>query len=271
MKTKAPQRNQRFDVFISHASKDARFARQLVPTLEHEGLKAWIDDADVRFGTLLRDGLQSAIRECRVLILVWSKAASESRWVMAEMFTALHSERFIIPCMLDRTPLPQFLQNTAWLDRQRDRAKLGEKPCAAIRGAPCSGNKVAPFAGGANREVDEAVKSLMNAQAAELDSLLKDRTKAAELHEKVDSALRVVEKAFPFEPMIVSLVGYHRKKCLPRQTLGCDKLRRQIEAASPAARRLMAEMLWMLLLFQTRMRPATKQDNNPAEVSRGAW
>jgi len=50
MKTKAPQRNQRFDVFISHASKDARFARQLVPTLELDELKTWIDDADVRFG-----------------------------------------------------------------------------------------------------------------------------------------------------------------------------------------------------------------------------
>jgi hypothetical protein len=211
MKTKAPLRNQRFDVFISHASKDARSARQLVRTLELDELKAWIDDADVRFGALLRDGLQSAIRECRVLALVWSKAASESRWVMAEMFTALHSGRFIIPCVLDRTPLPQFLQNTAWLDRQRDRAKLGEKLCAAIRGAPRGGNKVAPFVGGANREVAEAVKSLRNAQAAELDALLKDRTKAAELHEKVDSALRVVEKAFPFEPMILSLAGYHRK------------------------------------------------------------
>jgi TIR domain len=165
----------------------------------------------VRFGALLRDALQSAIRECRVLVLVWSKPASESRWVIAEMFTALHSGCFIIPCVLDRTPLPHFLQNTAWLDRQRDRAKLGEKLCAAIRGAPRGGNKVAPFAGGTNREVAEAVKSLRNAQAAELDALLKDRTKAAELHEKVDSALRVVAKAFPFEPMILSLAGYHRK------------------------------------------------------------
>jgi len=53
------------------------------------------------------------------------------------------------------------------------------------------------------------VKSLGNAQAAEC--VTERSKKAAELHEKVDSALRVVEKAFPFEPMILSLAGYHRK------------------------------------------------------------
>ena len=104
MKTKRPQQSGRLDAFISHASKEARFARRLVETLERDGLKAWIDDADVRFGALLRDALQSAIRKCRVLVLVWSKAASESRWVMAEMFTALHSGRYIIPCVLDSRP-----------------------------------------------------------------------------------------------------------------------------------------------------------------------
>src|SRR5438132_13126552 len=114
MKTKTQRQSGRLDAFISHASKEARFAKQLVETLERHGLKAWIDDSDVRFGALLREALQSAICKCRVVVLVWSKAASESRWVMAEMFTALHSGRFIIPCVLDRTPLPQFLQNTAW-------------------------------------------------------------------------------------------------------------------------------------------------------------
>ena len=160
MKTKALRPGRRVDAFISHASKEKRFAKQLVEALERHGLKAWIDETDVRFGALLRDALQSAIRRCRVLVLVWSKAASESRWVMAEMFTALHSGRYIIPCVLDRTPLPQFLQNTAWLDRRRDKASLGKKLCAAIRDAPRGGNKVAPFMAGANREVDDAATYL---------------------------------------------------------------------------------------------------------------
>jgi hypothetical protein len=106
MKLKDPGAGRRLNAFISHASKDLEFAQQLVQALEIDGLKAWIDDSDVRFGVLLRNELQSAIRNRRSLVLIWSKAASISRWVMAEMFTAFHCDRFIVPCVLDPTPLP---------------------------------------------------------------------------------------------------------------------------------------------------------------------
>ena len=97
--------------------------------------------------------------------------------------------------------------NTAWLDRRRDKASLGRKLCAAIRGA----NRVAPFMGGGNIEVDHAATSLTKAQAAEMDALPRDRPKAAKIHKKVDAALRRIEKAFPFEPEILSAAGYQRK------------------------------------------------------------
>jgi hypothetical protein len=60
MKAKAPRQSRRLDAFISHASKELRFASRLVEMLENDGLKAWIDDAGVRFGALLRDELPSA-------------------------------------------------------------------------------------------------------------------------------------------------------------------------------------------------------------------
>ncbi len=37
----------------------------------------------------LRDGLQVAIRDSKTFVLVWSKAASKSRWVIAELLTAI--------------------------------------------------------------------------------------------------------------------------------------------------------------------------------------
>jgi TIR domain len=211
MKTERPRRSRRVDAFISHASEDSRFAARLVKALETDGLSAWIDDAEVRFGALLRKSLQSAIRDCRVLVLVWSKAASNSRWVLAEIFTALHSGRFIVPCVLDRTSLPQFLQNTVWLDQRRDKASLGEKLCKAIRAAPRRGNQIAPFIAGTKREVGDAVMAVAKAQAAELDALPSDRANAAQFHEIVDAALKRLERAFPFEPMILGAAGYHRK------------------------------------------------------------
>jgi len=61
---------------------------------------------------------------------------------MAQIVTALHFDRFIIPCVLDQTPLPQFLQNAAYLDRRRDKAKTGKKLCDAVRAAPKHANQV---------------------------------------------------------------------------------------------------------------------------------
>jgi len=211
MKARASRQSRRLDAFISHASRESRFAKQLVETLKDDGLTAWIDDEGVRFGGLLRDEIQSAIRRCRVLVLAWSKSASESRWVMAEMFTALHSGRFIITCVLDRTDLPQFLQNTAWLDRRRDKAALGEKLCVAIRSAARGRTRVAPFMAGANPEADNASRSVAMMQLAELNALPNDLAKAAQLHKKVDAALKIIEKKFPFDPMVLSVAGYHRK------------------------------------------------------------
>src|ERR1700730_13301993 len=132
MTAKSPSRIRRSDVFISHASEDSRVASRLAQSLQDGKLKVWIDDTSIKFGVLLRNELQSAIRNSRVLVLLWSKPASKSRWVMAEIFTAFHLGRFIIPCVLDPTPLPQFLQNSVYLDRRRDKAKLGDKLCLAV-------------------------------------------------------------------------------------------------------------------------------------------
>src|SRR5262249_44826505 len=110
----------RFDAFLSHSSKDATLVNGLARSLGAEGLKPWVDESNLRYGALLRDELQASIRDSRVLVLVWSKDAADSRWVMSELFTAFHLNRFIIPCAIDSTKRPRFLDNTAWLDLTRD-------------------------------------------------------------------------------------------------------------------------------------------------------
>jgi hypothetical protein len=147
------------DAFISHASANSDFAEIVVRALEADKLVAWIDSADVNYGALLRNQLQSAISNSRVLVLLWSEAAaSKSRWVMAEIFTAFYLERFIIPCVLDPTPLPQFLASAAYLDRQRDKDRIGQELCRTVRAAPNAANEVVPVM------VSETstVKSLIN-------------------------------------------------------------------------------------------------------------
>src|SRR5215471_291074 len=100
------------DAFISHSSQDIAMAMKARTIFSEAGLHPWLDQSDLPFGFLLRDELLAAIRGSRVPVLLWSKAASKSSWVASEMLTAFHLGHFILPVTLDRTRLPQFLENT---------------------------------------------------------------------------------------------------------------------------------------------------------------
>jgi TIR domain len=126
--------------FISHASADERFVTVIDRALQTDKLKTWVDRSDIRFGALLRDQLLEAIRGSRALVLVWSKAAFKSRWVTAEIFMAYYLDRFIIPCALDATSLPQFLANSVYLDRRREKHRLLQELGRAVRTAPAGAN-----------------------------------------------------------------------------------------------------------------------------------
>ena len=108
------------DAFISHSSEDSGLAVRIEELLDKNELKVWLDRSDLRLGVLLRDALQSEIKKSRTLVLLWSAPASTSRWVAAEVMMAFHLDRFIIPCVLDDTPVPEFLRNTVFLDVRPD-------------------------------------------------------------------------------------------------------------------------------------------------------
>ena len=104
------------DAFISHSSKNRAVAAKLESALEAEGLRVWLDDSEIRLGVLLREELQTSIQRSRVLLLLWSKPASASRWINAEWLMAFHLGRFIVPCTLDDTALPQCLGPSVFLN-----------------------------------------------------------------------------------------------------------------------------------------------------------
>jgi TIR domain len=200
-----------YHAFLSHASQDADFANTVAASLHRRRLKTWIDNSNLSFGTLLRDELRSAIENSRVVILLWSQAATQSRWVMAEIFTAFHLNRFIIPCVLDDTPLPQFLQNTAYLNRKRDEADIGEKLARAIRQAPDAANQPAPWLGTRTQLVESLVNGIGAAQIGVVLAMNADFQKASEANEHVGDALKSAHELAPYDPMILNLAGYQCK------------------------------------------------------------
>jgi len=208
---KTPASARPFDAFLSHASQDEAFANTVSAALTKERLKPWLDNSSLVFGSLLRDELQKAIGSSRVLILIWSKPASESRWVTAEIFTAFHLDRFIIPCVLDDTPLPQFLQNAAYLNRQRDAEDIGPKLARAIQSAPRAANKVAPWLGSRPSDIQSLISDLGQAQIQIILAMDKNFTAAAEANASIRTALESAMKIAPYDPMILNLAGYQCK------------------------------------------------------------
>jgi hypothetical protein len=85
-----PGKRPAFDAFISHASADSLGVKRLVRALEADSLATWTDYSAMAFGKLLRPELHKAIRDSRVFVLLWSKSARRSRWVMMEIMVAFH-------------------------------------------------------------------------------------------------------------------------------------------------------------------------------------
>jgi len=211
MKTATSNQKHTYDAFLSHASQDALVATNLEELLRATGLTPWIDHADLAFGSLLRESLQMAIKQSRVLVLLWSEAASKSRWVMAEMFTAFHFDRFIIPYVLDATPLPQFLANSAYLSLRRDHADIAARLSRAIRSAANMANTPAPLLNSRTILVESLVNGIGAAQIAVLQAMTEDFQKAEEANKSVEDALNSLREMAPLDLMTLNLSGYQCK------------------------------------------------------------
>ena len=200
------------DAFISHSSKNRARAGRLESALEANGLEVWLDDSEIRLGVLLGEELQSSIRACRVFVLLWSRAASRSRWVNSEWLMALHQGVFILPCTLDKTPLPQCLQNSVYLNVPRVDARVVARLSRAIREAGEGPNPLAPVMRAESAELHEAIGTIAHGQQAMTDRLgAGSPGEAAELQALVDEAQERAQQVWPLDPMIVNLAGYHLK------------------------------------------------------------
>ena len=200
------------DAFISHSSANRTVASKLEKALEATGLLVWLDDSEITLGALLGKELQDSIRASHALLLLWSGHAASSRWVASEWLTAFHLNRYIVPCVLDDTPLPQCLQGSVFLRMRQVTASVVERLARAVREAPDHSNALAPVMRSQSPEVSEAIVRIAAGQHALQEQLSKrELTEVAALQvlagDLTDQALR----AWPLEPMIVNLAGYDRK------------------------------------------------------------
>src|SRR5262245_57660555 len=126
----------KYDVFLSHSSKDKEIVRAVAERLKADGLRVWFDEWILKPGDNLPKKLDDGLEESRVLVLFMSANAFGSDWAQLEAGTfrfrdPLNRERRFIPLRLDETPikgsLAQFLYIN-WLPEKREQeyAKLLE-------------------------------------------------------------------------------------------------------------------------------------------------
>jgi len=80
-------------IFISHASKDDDFVKELRTALESQRLPVWVDSRALRGGAKLASEIEQAIEAARQTIVVLSPNTINSPWVRKEIQQALAVEK----------------------------------------------------------------------------------------------------------------------------------------------------------------------------------
>src|SRR3954467_8946667 len=98
------------DIFISYATVDRPFARRLADALEAHGWSVWWDHRSLRGGQHFDRVIEEAIRDARVVVVIWSKVSVESGWVRDEATHALNENK-LVSLRIDRAILPLRFRN----------------------------------------------------------------------------------------------------------------------------------------------------------------
>lgn len=112
------------DVFISFASKDRKVAMTLCQSLERRGVKCWISARDILAGENFQVSIVQAIRNARILLLVFTANSNNSEEMTKELALASQQKMIVIPLRVeDVTPSDAFAYEFAtrqWIDAFAD-------------------------------------------------------------------------------------------------------------------------------------------------------
>lgn len=108
-------------LFLCHSSSDKEFARQLAIGLAGNGVKVWIDEAEIRVGDSLLAKIEAGILGAKYLLVLLSRASVQSRWCQEELRMALVRQIggrgiTVLPVLFEPCEVPGFLQEKKYAD-----------------------------------------------------------------------------------------------------------------------------------------------------------
>jgi hypothetical protein len=102
------------NVFLSHNKNDAEASRRIGVHLQLAGANVWFDEWEIRAGDSIPGKISEGLENFETFLILWSSNAKKSRWVNAELDSALHRAILdpslrVIPILLDDSPIPPLL------------------------------------------------------------------------------------------------------------------------------------------------------------------
>lgn len=118
---KANQYMKNCSIFLSHNWSDKEFARKLARSLTEEGVKVWIDEAEIQIGDSLISKIREGIDQMNYLGVILSPNSVKSEWVKREVDIAMNQEIEgkrvkVLPIVHKECDLPWFLKGKLYAD-----------------------------------------------------------------------------------------------------------------------------------------------------------
>ena len=92
-------------IFLSYSSEDRLRARLFVQALEERGWSVWWDRADIPPGGRFSRVIEEAIRDAKVVVVLWSARSVESDWVRDEADNG-KKRGILVPALIDDVEVP---------------------------------------------------------------------------------------------------------------------------------------------------------------------
>ena len=96
------------DAFVSYASEDKAFVKDLAARLRSAGIKLWVDEAELTVGDTLRGKIDEGLKSCQYGIVVLSESFFQKPWPQSELDALVgiqnaSGRKVILPVWLDVT------------------------------------------------------------------------------------------------------------------------------------------------------------------------
>ena len=108
-------------IFLSHASQDKDFVRDLAKDLRTHDVRVWYDEWDIEVGDRIMESIEQGLRKSDFLGIVLTPASVSSDWVRKELDVALmeqlsHREIRVLPILLLDCDIPYVLRDLKYAD-----------------------------------------------------------------------------------------------------------------------------------------------------------